>query len=100
MAPCPAHALKGTMLQAVFESVLVLCFPSGDIPIPPGDGASGFPMGCSTYFASLAAIYSRNNLLRQALALSIPFTLHSDLEQVERKLLQSMEVIYPSQDLG
>lgn len=100
MAPCPAHALKGMMLQAFFESLFWCCGFPQEISPSPGEAALGFPVGCSTRFVSTAAIHSRNNLPRQTLALSVPFTLHADPEQAERGLLQSTGLIYPSQHLG
>lgn len=71
MAQSPARAPKG-VLHAFFESLLwCRVFPQKMALIPLRD-ASGFPIQCSTLLAPPAAIYNRNNLPRQTLALQ-PF---------------------------
>lgn len=71
MAQCPARAPKGVR-HVFFESLFWCCVFPQKMPLTALGDASGFPMGCSTLLASPAAIYTRNNLPRQKLALQ-PF---------------------------
>lgn len=97
--PVPSTCSEGDDASGI-ESLFWCCGFPQEISPSPGEAALGFPVGCSTRFVSTAAIRSRNNLPRQTLALSVPFTLRADPEQAERRLLQSTELIYPSQHPG
>lgn len=92
--PVPRTCSEGGASHILSVSIPVLCFLPED--------AQAFPGGVAPSSLHLQPSTAETTFPGRCWPSgpSVPFTLCSDLEQVEKKLLQSVDVFYHSQDLG
>lgn len=101
MAQGPGRALKG-VLHTFFQSLFQCCAFSQKMPLIPLGMHQAFPGAVVPSLLHLKPSGAESTFPGRCWppALSVPFTPCSDLEQVEKKLLQSVDVFYHSQVLG